>query len=543
MVADPGLPALLGHLRDDLGFRRIEEGIRRLESLGPLVEVLGPGREHSGVLLGLIAQWVDAGFAGRDLLLRLAARFPRESRAGLPLRDYLHIRMAEGMIAMTEEDFDRALDQFRFVDSLSAEVDDIELVAIANFWAGRCLRRTGRYDDAAGYIARGEALAQRCGYTQMAAIMQMAQSWLAFQKGKFKEAAAILRRAEEALGRTDDYTSRGNVQSAYGRIARRQGRYDQALEFFERAIAEYRAGGGEVQLARALLNMAFVKRLIAFAMQKTLDNRAASRRLAAEPGEAAETIRLERFRIEEIRSAARVQLQECREIFERHRNHRGIAGAHINTGLLSLDSGDLECAAAEAAEAFRHGQEKHDYIVMARARTLECMVENARLEEQIGDPRQHFENAEALARDAVHFAGQTQNRRLLARAYVWQGLTWTAQPYGNPDAARRCCEQAAALLRPESLEKEYVWEDLEALKAAVMNVGPVDPLLRAWSAGLVGEKSFQQITEEFARIIIPKVWEREERKISRVAARLSISPKKVRRILHAAGLLDSSRTA
>ena len=47
-------------------------------------------------------------------------------------------------------------------------------------------------------------------------------------------------------------------------------------------------------------------------------------------------------------------------------------------------------------------------------------------------------------------------------------------------------------------------------------------------------QSFQQVTEEFARIVIPKVWEREGRKISRVAAKLSISPKKVRRILHSA---------
>jgi hypothetical protein len=51
----------------------------------------------------------------------------------------------------------------------------------------------------------------------------------------------------------------------------------------------------------------------------------------------------------------------------------------------------------------------------------------------------------------------------------------------------------------------------------------------------VGDKTFQQITEEFAELVIPKVWEREGRKISRVAARLSISPKKVRRILERVG--------
>jgi DNA-binding NtrC family response regulator len=53
----------------------------------------------------------------------------------------------------------------------------------------------------------------------------------------------------------------------------------------------------------------------------------------------------------------------------------------------------------------------------------------------------------------------------------------------------------------------------------------------------VGDKTFQQISEEFAAIVIPKVWKREGRKISRVAARLSISPKKVRRILSHTGVI------
>ena len=59
--------------------------------------------------------------------------------------------------------------------------------------------------------------------------------------------------------------------------------------------------------------------------------------------------------------------------------------------------------------------------------------------------------------------------------------------------------------------------------------------LRGWSEGMLGNKTFQQITEEFAEIVIPKVWMREGRKISRVAARLSISPKKIRRILRNSG--------
>ena len=530
--------ALLAELRDDLGFRRIEQGIRRLERIRPMVEALRPEATNSGVLVGLIAQWIDAGFDSPQLLCSLLARFPAPTRSALTLLDYLHLRMAEGVFAMSQEDFDRAAGHFRFVQSLEEEIGDPELLAIANFWTGRCLRKTGQYDDALGYIERGEALALSCGYPQMAAIMQATRSWLAFQKGKLSEAIAILRHAEEALSRTDDFLSRGNIQSAYGRIARRQGRYERAQECLERAIAEYRSGGGNhLQLARALLNLAFVKRLLALQFQKDVDHVSASRRSAREDtSTSADRVREQRLRIEQIRSQAHTHLEESMAIYERRHNHRGIAGVHINRGYLCLDSGDLECAASEAGEAFRHGEEKSDYIVMARARTIQCIVESAALEEQVGDPARHHETAEAFAHDAVAFAGHTQNRRLLARAHVWQGLTYAVEPYGDPEAARRCYEQAMALLQPEGSERQYVWDDLETLKSRVLHARPVDPLLRAWSAGVVEDKSFSQLTEEFARMVIPKVWEREGRKVSRVAEKLSISPKKVRRILHSAGM-------
>ena len=80
-----------------------------------------------------------------------------------------------------------------------------------------------------------------------------------------------------------------------------------------------------------------------------------------------------------------------------------------------------------------------------------------------------------------------------------------------------------------------MWEDLQALKAKIVRAGGIDPKLKAWSQGALGDKTFQQITEEFAELIIPRVWEREGRKIARVAAKLKISPKKVRRILDKVG--------
>jgi hypothetical protein len=48
----------------------------------------------------------------------------------------------------------------------------------------------------------------------------------------------------------------------------------------------------------------------------------------------------------------------------------------------------------------------------------------------------------------------------------------------------------------------------------------------------VGPRTFQQVEEEFAEIVIPRVWMKLGRNISRVAQQLKVSPKKVRRALH-----------
>jgi tetratricopeptide (TPR) repeat protein len=523
----------MAQLRDNLGCRRIRAGIESLEHLRPQIESLSPCQPHAGTLVGLIAQWVDAGFDSAELLVRLLARFPAQVRAGMPLIDYLHLRMAEGVVAMSHEDFDSAIAHFRLVRSFEQEIDDLELLGIAWFWTGRCLRRTGQYEEAFGCVIRGEELALACGFLQMAAINQITRSWLAFQKGQIDEAVDLLRRADEALRHTDDFLNRGNIQSAHGRIARRQGRFESAILYFEKALVEYRAGGGgQLQMARTLQNLAFVKRVRALQLQKELDLVAASRRSG---GAAPAPTAVLRARIEEMRAEAARQVDESMAIYEHAANQRGIAGGHIIRGFLRLDSGDLESALSEAAEAFRHGSEKHDYFMMARARTLECIVENSAIEEEIGDSARHYDAAATFAREAVSFAGQTQNRRLLARAYVWQGLTLAAGPDPDRESARRCCEQAAALLQPDGAQQQYVWEELETLKATVLRAEPIEPKLRAWSAGIVPDTSFQQLAEEFARIVIPKVWEREDRKISRVAEKLSISPKKVRRILQSVG--------
>ncbi len=107
----------------------------------------------------------------------------------------------------------------------------------------------------------------------MAAVMQVLESWLLFQQGKWKDAVRVSEVAETALRQTDDYVTLGNVQSFYGRMARREGRFDQApSEMFAGAIEHYRKRDPRhPNLARSLANMALAKRGIALQLQKRID--------------------------------------------------------------------------------------------------------------------------------------------------------------------------------------------------------------------------------------------------------------------------------
>ena len=84
-------------------------------------------------------------------------------------------------------------------------------------------------------------------------------------------------------------------------------------------------------------------------------------------------------------------------------------------------------------------------------------------------------------------------------------------------------------------QDENMAHELQVLKQKVTSRGSVDLRLRAWTQGVTDGKTFQKLSEEFAELVIPRVWEKEGKKVSRVAKVLKVSPKKVRRVLAKAG--------
>lgn len=529
----------LAELKEHLVRRRVAHGMELLEQHRNLLTSFDPETKNAGLFAGHVAQWVDLGFHRPVLVAQILSGFSKPIRARLPLLDYLYLRMAEAMVAMSEESKEDAIRNIDFVLGLEKEADDPELTAVAYFWKGRCLRMKGEYDHALTFAVKSRDVALELGHKPMAAVSRVLESWLYFQKGDAKQATDILQEAESVLCTTDDYLTLGNIQSSYGRIARRQGRYQHAIDNFTAAISYYKKRDPEHRnVARSLNNMAYVKRLIALHLRRKIDAEAARRRKVAAHGRAGngQVKTPYRHRFEQLREEALAELTEAAAIYRQYENHHGLGSVNLNYAYLHLDNGDLDHAEESATTAFNLGQDKRDFILMARARLVRCMIENARVEEGIGDstePGNHARLAQDFAHEAVELAKHTQNRRLLAHTYIWQGLTHCNRFFDDADAARHCYDQAVSLSKDGHAEN--AWQDLQILKTKVLRSGSVNPMLRAWSQGSVGDKTFQQLSEEFAELVIPKVWEREGRKVSRVATRLSISPKKVRRILNRVG--------
>ena len=532
-IPDP----LLRELKDNVALRQVSKGIALLDAHAHLFSSLDPEQKNAAGFVGYVAQWVDIGYREPALIEKLLGRFSKGARAHLPVGDYLQLRMAEGLLALLHDEPDEALVHFDLVLSMQQEIQEKELVAIAQFWNGRCHRKKGEYDEALKHATVGRELAMSLGFEKMAAVMRVLESWMLFQKGHPREAARILDQAEQVLRNTDDDITLGNIYSAHGRMIRRQGRYTDALKFFSKAIEHFqRRSLQHRNLARSLVNIAYVQRLIAVQISRQMDAESARRRKSGVSGKGKKQSQLEAY--ERHRAEAFANLEQAEKIYRHHQHHHGIGSVYENRGLLYLDGGDLDNAADEAAKAYALGKEENDSILIARARLLQCTIENAKLEEEIEGSTQSWEHAQAsrdYAREAVEAAKHTQNQRLLARAYIWRGLTACNPFFNELEDAKHCCDVASSFLR--SADYEDLGEELHLLKQKVAPKGTIDPLLKAWTQGVTGDKTFQEMTEQFAELVIPRVWEKEGKKVQRVARRLSVSPKKVRRILGRLGKL------
>jgi tetratricopeptide (TPR) repeat protein len=528
----PNRPTL-DQLQNAFANRQIAEGYLLLADALRWLRRNSRNEPPSTNLLLTTALWVDVGYPDDGLLDELVLRFVPSFRRDMPLSSYLELRLVEAWRAMSREEEDTAIRLLEFVLNAQKEFSDSNVSLFAHYFKARAHRKKGEYEPALADTLEARRHAQELGLEKFGAVIQIQEAWLLFQKGKTKDAVRSFDEAEQQLRHTDDYLSLANIESARGRIVRRAGEYHRALKYYENAIAIYSSHYPQHRnLARTLINAAYVKRLLALQLRKRIDRKMTigTRKQPSNNGS-------HHARYLRICQEALGDLEQAGEIYALHDHHGGTGSALVNAGYLHLDQGSVDRAAAKSFKAYEHAHRNNDHILMARARILESSIENVRVDEQLseeGDLAVHANTAKVHAEDAVALATHTQNRRLLAGAWIALGLTAANDFFEDWEEARRCAARASVLLSSE--DRDHLWEELLTLKARILHASGVDETLRAWSEGMVGNKTFQQVQEEFAEIVIPKVWAREGKNISRVVERLSISPKKIRRILRNTGL-------
>src|SRR2546423_4856474 len=399
--------------------RSVSAGIALLNAHARIFHSVNPAQPNAAGFVSCVAQWVDIGYRDPNLLQQLLERFPASTRSRLPVGDYLKLRMAEGLYALLRDEPDEALFHFDLVLSMHSEIEDKELVAIAHFWNGRCHRKRGEYDVALKQTLLGRELAGNLGFERMAAVMRVLESWLHFQKGNRREATRILEKAEQVLRDTDDDITLGNVYSAHGRMIRRQGRYNEALKFFAKAIEHYQKRNPQHRnLARSLTNIGYVQRLAAVQISKQIDADSAKRRKAGSTSDTGSRKQSHWEQFEQLRAEAFANLEQAEKIYRHHNHHHGIGSIYENRGLLYRDIGDLDNAGAQAARPYSEEKEEGFSLLVPRPLLLQCPIETAKREEERGggaDAGTHLRPPGDSAGGGGGAPRHTQNQRLLAR--------------------------------------------------------------------------------------------------------------------------------
>ena len=519
--------------------RSVGQGFALLDKVEHLWRSLNDCATSSCELLLALTQWVDVGYRDTHFLGGMINLISREGRLRLGVCDYVRLRMAEAFYSLAVDDVDETIRILKVLLQLDRELLNAELKTLAHLWKGRAHRKKAEYEEAFHHICAARELAAGLPKLKtVLAIIQIQEGWLIFQRGDVAEALRIFDQAECVLKLTDHWIALGNIESARGRIVRRNGDYVRALNHFERAIDFYEIRHpNHPNLARAITNHAFVKRLLALQLKRHIDSSASQRNVSGKRV----ALRPLHNQYQELYQSAITELDRAKRICELNQHHHGHAAVLLNAGNLHLDIGNLELAAREGYQTYELANRINSTVLKARAKILIGLTDNARLEELLGNP----EDAPALARsakqhclDAVALAQTTQNKRLLINAELALGAVAANGFFRDYELARHCVDLASALIEPG--DGDYIIEELSSLRVKLLQTGGIDDVLRAWSQGIAPGKTLQQVIEQFSELFVTQIWIREGRKISRVAKRLTMSPKKVRLLVKRAGIPEDS---
>jgi tetratricopeptide (TPR) repeat protein len=514
--------------------RSISDGIKLLEEHESIWRNPDLTSRISPDFLLMLAQWVDVGFRDAVLLRQMLDLLTPDERLELKVGDYVRLLMAEAFYALAVDNTESCILTLENILRLNRELLTPELATLAHLWKARAHRKKADYVQALEHINAARELADGLDDAEaLTAVIQIQQGWVLFQRGNALRALQVLQIAENVLKHTDHWIALGNIESARGRIIRRKGDYSGSLDHFNRAVALYeKRNPHHPNLARAVINLAFVKRLLALQLRKHIDHSVMSRKSGNDRKMTGMRLQPLHKQYRDLYQSAILELDRAKQICMLHNQHGGVASALLNAGYLHLDGGNLDLATREASEALAIADRTNNVVIKTRAHILSSWIENARFEGLFGKPEDapdYARRAKLHCLDALALAESTQNKRLLVNAHIALGEVAANDFFHDYELARRSVDAASALLAAE--DADYTLDELNTLKAKLMQKVGLDDTIRAWSQGMVSGKTLEEVTESFAEVVVTQLWLREDRKVARVARLLASSPKRIRRLI------------
>jgi tetratricopeptide (TPR) repeat protein len=490
--------------------RNLDDLKKLLPDARAAIRAVNPATAEWAPLVDLLARCVDFDW---QLLLDVEAAVTRLCEVpleGFKLTDLFHRDLAIGLVAFHRQRHDIACRSFQLAVDSAARLEDVELGAVSRYFLARAEWKSARYDSALDAATSALALTKHEG-TRI--VIRMLVAWLHFLRGDFEKAEETLGSVEGNSHGDCDWITQGDLLSFRGRLARTRGQYDDSLEHFKAAIKAYATFDPNYRnIARCHRNLAFVYRVQAvYSVPTNMPEAEARRWIAAR----------QRFAEQHLDEADAVD-QRVQRI-----DRRGSGTALTIRALLCVDRKDWNAALRFLRDPIISSDRNiaprsltdEDHIVLANARAIECIV-------HLGKPRTDATRLAALRASsmALEHALRTDNRRLIARAYLRRGGVLLT--LGDSIAAQLCHDEASRRVAQDG--DDYLRTDVSALQHEIDQAPASDSTLLVVTNGDIRWQALDKTLDSIGKKIICHVYEANGRNADVTRKELSIGAARVR---------------
>jgi tetratricopeptide (TPR) repeat protein len=437
-----------------------------------------------------------------SLLSQIQRLFARLARPGVFTKvnrqDSARLDLAEGALAFYEGQLDRALSLFDLARQNADRIKDEELMLTSRYYLTKAHYKSDRYQEALRIARSAGQIAPTTKFVRTAGLIAMSEAWIVFVSGDLAEAKRILRNAESALWGSD-FIENANILSFKARIARRTGNFDESADLEQEAIDQFPPHLNHPNLSRCYAQKAFSHLLQAQALLRERGSQS--------------SVEVGRFQQQAYECLAAAQPSDYRH---HEASHRAMGRVHYVLGIYHFDLGQTGKAVAEFDKALFVARKFSDRALEINTLIFQSKCNNTSSVEQ--------------AKQVLHLADETDNRRLKARARINLGLAFVRDRFRNLTAARKLLDEARCLLADS--DQDYLRTELNDLERALRVASAEDDQLFEVTRTLVHDRNLDDIVKMVEDSVVGAVWSSHGQNTAATAKALGTTRRRVRCILN-----------